>query len=130
MNDGWVSGFTDAEGCFSAGINNSSGYWFIFDLAQKAELDDSPLTLFTELFGVGKIYKHSKLGCYYYRISGLKDTAILFSYFDKHTLKSKKLKSYILWRDVYNRLCNKEHLDKTMRLTLKVLASKINNIWD
>lgn len=94
-----MSGFTDAEGCFSAGINDSSGYWFIFDLAQKAELDDSPLTLFTELFGVGKIYKHSKLGfgsAAYYRISGLKDTAILFSYFDKHTLKSQKLKSYIL----------------------------------
>jgi len=96
LNDGWVSGFTDASlgaGCFSAGINDSSAYWFLFDLAQKAELDDSPLTLFTELFGVGKIYKHSKLGCYYYRVSGLKDTAILFSYFDKHTLKSKKLKS-------------------------------------
>lgn len=147
LNDGWLSGFTDAEGCFSAGIHANSGYWFIFDLAQRGELDDSPLNLFPELFGVGKIYNHSKPGCYCYRVSGLKDTAILFSYFDKHILKSKKLKSYILWKDVSSRLKNKEHLDKTMRFSLKILASlppsgvgcsppsggaasKINNTWD
>lgn len=130
LNDGWLSGFSDAEGCFSAGINATSGYWFLFDLAQKGELDESPLNLLMELFEVGKIYKHSRPGCYYYRVGGLKDTVILFSYFDKHILKSKKLKSYILWKDVHNRLCNKEHLDKTMRFSLKILASKINNTWD
>lgn len=130
-----------ADGCFSAGINANSGFfWFIFDLAQKGELDDSPLNIFPELFGVGKIYNHSKPGCYFYRVCGLKGTAILISYFDKHTLKSKKLKSYILWKDVYSsfgssepkrkRLQNKEHLDKTMRFSLKILASKINNTWD
>ena len=131
LNDGWLSGFTDAEGCFSAGINANSGFfWFLFDLAQKGELDDSPLNIFPELFGVGKIYNHSKPGCYFYRVSGLKGTAILISYFDKHTLKSKKLKSYILWKDVYSRLLNKEHLDKTLKFSLKILASKINNTWD
>jgi len=43
----------DAEGCFSAGINDSSGYWFIFDLATLFLLSlfialPSPLSLSEE----------------------------------------------------------------------------------
>ena len=80
---------------------------------------------------MGKIYKHN-LGknIYYYRVSGLSDTSRLFIYFDKHKLRSKKLKSYLLWRDLHFKISNKEHLDNTLRPSLKVLASKVNNTWD
>jgi hypothetical protein len=136
FKDGWMSGFVDypptlREGCFSVFISSiNRSYQIIFDIAQKGELDSSPLKLFIELFGVGKIYAHSQPGCYYFRISGLNDTAILFNYFDNYKLRTKKLKSYILWKDLHKRLINKEHLDETMRLTLKTLASKVNNTWD
>lgn len=131
LNDGWTSGFVDAEGCFSVIISSTtkSGY-ILFDIAQKGELNTSPLTFLRELFGVGKIGAHSQSGCYYYRVGGLNDTAILFNYFDNYKLRSKKLKSYILWRDAHQRIKNKEHLDPTMRFALKILASKVNNTWD
>jgi hypothetical protein len=54
----------------------------------------------------------------------------LFTYFDKHKLRSKKLKSYLLWRNLHFKISNKEHLDSTLRPSLKVLASKVNNTWD
>jgi hypothetical protein len=131
FKDGWISGFVDAEGCFSVFISSiNRSYQIIFDIAQKGELNSSPLKFLIELFGVGKIYAHSQPGCYFYRISGLNDTAILFNYFDNYKLRTKKLKSYILWKDLHKRLINKEHLDETMRLTLKTLASKVNNTWD
>ena len=83
------------------------------------------------MFIVGKIWKHS-LGSdiYYYRVTGLSDTSCLFSYFNNHQLRTKKLKSYILWRDLHEKLSNKEHLDVTIRPSLKNLASKVNNTWD
>lgn len=135
LEDSWISGFIDSEGCFSASISSKNkSYAFLFDLAQQAGFeqdDESGLNLLYNLFKVGKIYKHN-LGenIYYYRINGLSDTKCLFNYLDTHKLKSKKLKSYILWRDLHSKLLNNEHLDSTLRPSLKMLASKINNTWD
>jgi hypothetical protein len=79
----------DAEGCFSVSISIiKRSYQILFDLAQKGELDNSPLNFLKELFGVGKISAHSKPGCYSYRVNGLNDTAILFNYFDNYKLRT------------------------------------------
>ena len=135
LEDSWIAGFVDSEGCFSVTLySKHNGYNIIFDLAQQSGFeikDELGLELLQNLFKVGKIYKHN-LGknIYYYRVSGLSDTSRLFIYFDKHKLRSKKLKSYLLWRDLHFKISNKEHLDNTLRPSLKVLASKVNNTWD
>lgn len=54
----------------------------------------------------------------------------IFPYLDNHQLRSKKLKSYILWKDLHSKLLNKDHLNPSLRESLKVLASKVNNNWD
>ena len=133
LRDGWLAGFSDAEGCFSVTIySNSNRYSIIFDIAQKNMEGQSILYYIQDLFKVGKIYNHSALNVLYYRVNGLNDTKILFDYFDSShgTLKSKKLKSYLLWKILHNKLLNKDHLDNTKRYSLKVLAGKINNTWD
>lgn len=135
LDDSWISGFVDSEGCFSVTIySKNNSYSIIFYLAQQSGFevnDESGLEIISSLFKVGKIYKHN-LGkdVYNYRVSGLSDTRCLFTYFDKHKLRSKKLKSYLLWRDLHLKLSNKEHLDSTLRPSLKILASKVNNTWD
>jgi LAGLIDADG DNA endonuclease family protein len=80
------------------------------------------------------IFKEGKISEHYignniqqYRINGLANVTVIFPYFDQHNLRSKKLKSYIIWRDLHTRLINKEHLDKSLRPSLKLLASKVNN---
>lgn len=133
--DSWISGFVDSEGCFHVGLSRkNNNYNISFDLSQQASLvknEESGLELLVDTFKVGKITKHS-LGTdvYSYRISGLSNTSYLFSYFDTHKLRSKKLKSYLLWRELHAKLTNKEHLDSTLRPSLKILASKVNNTWD
>lgn len=128
LTDSWLSGFTDAEGCFSVSINtNNNSYKILFDVAQKGELETSPLSHFLKLFGVGSIKKHYEIGCYYYRINGLNYTSKIFSYFDQHQLKTKKLISYTLWKQLHNSLSNNDHLDKALRPTLKLLATQVNN---
>ena len=133
LRDGWLAGFSDAEGCFSVTIySNSNRYSIIFDIAQKNMEGQSILYYIQDLFKVGKIYNHYAPNVLYYRVNGLNDTKILFDYFDSSygTLKSKKLKSYLLWKILHDKLLNKDHLDSTKRYSLKVLASKINNTWD
>ena len=133
LQDSWLAGFTDAEGCFSVTIyNNSNRFSIIFDIAPNKIVGKSVLCYIQEMFLVGKIYNHSALNVFYYRVNGLKDTRLLFDYFDSDhgCLKSKKLKSYLLWKILHNKILNKEHLDLTKRYSLKVLASKVNNTWD
>jgi hypothetical protein len=133
LQDDWICGFTDSEGCFSVSISSISNKFNICcDIAQN-QLDPAGAYILDHLFflfNVGKIYKQSQKGAYYYRVGGLKNLTNLFPYFDNYPLRSKKLKSYILWKDLHSRLVNKHHLNSTLRESLKVLASKVNNNWD
>ena len=98
---------------------------------QKAPLGlncESELKLFIDIFKVGKIRKHS-LGTniYYYRVNGLSHTSCLFSYLDNHQLRTKKLKSYTLWKEIHKHVMNKDHLVTELRIKLIEMASKVNN---
>ena len=97
LHDDWISGFSDSEGCFSITIHNKSKKFNIcFDIAQKYSENKYILEYIQILFNVGKIYNHNIKNVYYYRVGGLKNTTQLFSYFNNHPLRSKKLKSYII----------------------------------
>lgn len=131
LQDGWLSGFTDSEGCFSASISSlNRSFKICFDIAQNDLLNKQVLDDIYSLFKVGKVYKHSSPNAYNYRISGLNDLTILFNYFDEYPLRSKKLKSYIIWREIHRQLKQKNHLNIALRDSLKVLAKKANNNWD
>jgi hypothetical protein len=131
LQDDWICGFTDSEGCFSVSISSISNKFNIcFDICQNHLENKYILDHLFYLFNVGKIYNHSHKGAYYYRVGGLKDLTKLFTYFDNYPLRSKKLKSYILWKNIHSKLLNKHHLNPTLRESLKVLASKVNNNWD
>lgn len=96
LQDSWLCGFIDSEGCFSVSIKQKTGFNICFDIAQKQIENKFILDYFQSLFGVGKVYNHSALGVYYFRITGLNNLIKLFSYLDNYPLRSKKLKSYIL----------------------------------
>jgi hypothetical protein len=129
LKDAWLSGFTDSEGCFSVSIKKKS-FNICFDIAQKHKENLIILEHLQSLFNIGKIYYHSVPNVYYYRITGLKNVTKIFSYFDYYTLRSKKIKSYILWKDLHSKRSNKDHLNATLRYSLIILAKKVNNNWD
>ena len=50
----------------------------------------------------------------------------IFNYFDIHQLRTKKAKSYLVWREVYTSILNGEHLSPESRTVLKAKAATIN----
>jgi hypothetical protein len=129
INDFWLSGITDAEGCFTCSfLGNSNAYRFRFLLAQLGKINLAVLKHITTLIG-GTIRPHSKEGVYELTINGVRNMERVFKYFNTHPLYTKKAKSYLVWREVHVAICNGEHLKgKESRATLKTKAATINRI--
>ena len=128
FDDFWLSGITDAEGCFSCSfLGNSKAYRFRFLFAQLGKINLVILKHISTLIG-GTIRPHSKEGVYELTINGVRNMEQVFKYFDNHPLYSKKAKSYLVWREVHAAICNGEHLSPESRETLKIKATTINRI--
>jgi len=129
LNNYWLSGFTDAEGCFTASfLSNSQAFRLRFILSQKGDKNLPILSHFILLFNAGVIEAHSIKQNYSYVLSGKKNCYNIYSYFDKFSLKTKKYTSYVLWKEIYNNIANKEHLVVELRDTLIEKAKKVNSI--
>ncbi len=128
LNNAWLSGFTDAEGCFSISIKKTTGFSIRFILSQKHE---SNLTFFSKLillFSAGNIENHYHHDNYSYVIGGLKNCSKLIesNYFEKFNLKTNKYNSYLLWKELYFNLLNKDHLNPIFRVELLKKSQLIN----
>lgn len=109
LNDGWLSGFTDAEGCFTVSIiERSYNYTQVqvrYILSQKAEHSVFE-RIALEIKG-----KLSYLSSY----DGLNLTVNLLNlktiinYFSLFPLKTKKYITYFNWLRIYKLVLNKEH---------------------
>lgn len=136
LNDSWITGFTDSEGCFTCSILNNSNhaYRIRYILSQKYEINKYILDYILELFNkkaninksIGSIVPHSVKNVYELRINGLKNCLYILDYFDKFKLKTKKYKSYVLFKDIINKIQNKDHLDINKRKEIKHLMKNIN----
>ena len=102
LNNSWLAGFTDGEGCFTCSINRGEkkGYSFNFNISQKGEINVKILKHLCLLFNSGLVSKHAVENVYEYRIAGVKNCQNIFPYFEKYTLYTKKSMSYILWKQV------------------------------
>ena len=125
LNNSWLAGFTDGEGCFTCSINNK-GYSFNFNIAQKWEMNVKILQEICLLFKAGIVSKHSVENVYEYRIGGIKYCPNIFPYFDKYTLFTKKSISYILWKQIHEDFIKKYHMDPEKRLIMIEKARMIN----
>lgn len=131
LNDSWLSGITDGEGCFTTSIlSNSLAYRIRYILTQKWDVNKLVLSHTLDLFciqkRVGAIVPHSVSNVWELRIDGVKNCEYILSYFDKYKLKTKKEISYIKWKQLLNNLKNNQHLDNDKRLVLKELSKDIN----
>jgi cytochrome c oxidase subunit 1 len=99
LKDGWISGITDGEGCFTSSIlSNSNAYRIRYILSQKWESNKYVLEYICTLFNqsLTSVYPHSNKNVYELRVSGIKNIQNLFPYFEKYYLKTKKKESYDL----------------------------------
>lgn len=136
LNNAWISGFTDAEGCFNVSIIKRdariTGYrvQIRFVLDQKNAFD--VLQEIRDQFQYGKVIERSvsrKGSMYRYYCDSFAGLKPIIDYFVDYPLKTKKSVSFENWLRIYNMVINKEHLsDKgltTIRETKRII--NINN---
>lgn len=131
LKDGWLSGITDGEGCFTASLlSNSINFRFRFILTQKWEVNkpvlEHILSLFDPMFVKGSVVPHSLNNVWELRVNGIKNCKGLFIYFDKYLLITKKKMSYFNWKILHSKLENKDHLNEKTRLECLKIAKIIN----
>jgi hypothetical protein len=136
----WVTGFVDAEGCFSIIIEiTDSLKWkvrtsFEINLHEK---DAEILYKIQSFFGVGGIYNRSPpggspRGWYDRKISVYRVTNVnylndvIIPHFTKYPLISKKGLDFVLWSSVIKIILNKDHLTKAGFLTILSYYASIN----
>nr|WVH38092.1 LAGLIDADG endonuclease [Cubamyces lactineus] len=125
LNDNWLCGFTDAEGCFTCSLlGNSKAYRFRYKLAQLGCV--AVLNHLTTVIG-GVVRPQSAKEVNELTVNGVRNMTRVFNYFDRHELQTKKAKSYKLWREVHLSLIKGEHLLPESRAVLKAKAAIINS---
>lgn len=116
LDPNWVTGFTDAEGCFSVIIEVSDTLkWrvrtsFEINLHEK---DKDILYKIQSFFGVGAIYHRPDRKKSVYRVTNvnyIKD--VIIPHFTNYPLISKKHIDFLLWSRVIELILDKEHLTK------------------
>jgi len=133
LNNGWLSGFTDAEGCFNVSVvKRSETYNQIhvrYILSQKGELE-----LITKIAKIldGKISYLKNYNSYNMTVNLTKLHKVI-NYFTKYSLKTKKYIDYFNWLKAYKLVIKKKHLnddgiEQVKNLMNKINKNKINNI--
>lgn len=131
LENAWLSGFTDAEGCFNVNIGirkktiNDHRIILRFLLDQK----DAYNTLLNirNLFGIGQVSLRSGTkSVFRYNNNSFKGLIPVINYFNNYPLKTKKYLSLNNWLIVFNMVQNKEHLSIEGLNKIKVITKTIN----
>ena len=115
LSDAWLSGFTDAEGCFNVALTTRSGTKSGFRVHLRFLLDqkdaESFLNQIKDLFGYGAVNLRGKTeNVYRYYCDSFIGLKTVCNYFHAFPLKSMKATSFTNWYKVYIMVINKEHL--------------------
>ena len=128
--DPWfMTGFVDAEGCFSIELYKDSKAKFKYTprlvLIINLHVKDLPILLsFKDTFGVGTVSTKGKVTSY--TVKTFKDLAVIVNHFKLYPLVSSKYLVYQYWLQAYNILATKEHFNyqgMTKLATLKNLTN-------
>nr|YP_003204910.1 endonuclease [Millerozyma farinosa]CAY39280.1 Endonuclease, NAD5 group I intron encoded [Millerozyma farinosa] len=105
LDNAWLSGFTDAEGCFTLGFYRNKYFSIRYIISQKYE------NIFMNKLAIllnGNLSTLKECNTVNLTVNYLKLIYII-KYFNKYKLKTKKLIIYNNWLSVYYSVKNKEH---------------------
>lgn len=129
----WVTGFVDAEGCFSViieipvrGKDSLRKVRCSFEI-NLHEKDAEILYKIQSFFGVGAIYNRSDKKISVYRVTNVNYlNDVIIPHFTNYPLLSKKGLDFILWSKVIKIILNKDHLSKSGFLQILSYYGSIN----
>lgn len=113
LDNYWLAGFSQADGCFhisvikSKSLNCGHSVRLEFSIKQK---DDFPLKLLYDTVKMGNLsHYNSNIWCY--KSSGFKTAFLLINYFDKFNVFAGKYVNFIKFRKVYIMITKGQHLE-------------------
>lgn len=128
--DSWLSGFTDAEGCFNVSITVNSRYTLGHVIKMRYLLDQKDSIILNQvcvLFGFGIVTLRSGTkDVYRYTATGFKVLNSVIAYFKLFPLRTKKAFSFEKWLTVHNSVSNKIHLTEEGLKEIRILQKQIN----
>ena len=133
IQDYWICGFSDAEGCFNVNITKrlavSTGYRVTlrFILDQKNNFE--ALSIIRSAFGFGHVAQRSdKSGNYRLILNSLISIVPVRAYFSAFPLKSKKVVIFYKWCLVHDLILNEEHLNVDGIVKIRKLKEEIHRL--
>ena len=130
LDPNWVTGFVDAEGCFSVIIEISK------DLKRKVKVsfeinlhkkDTDILYKIQSFFGIGAVYTRQDKPISWYRVTNIANiNNIIIPHFTLYPLISKKKGDFLLWSKVVEIISNKNHLTEDGFLKILTYYANIN----
>lgn len=123
LNDAWLSGFIDAEGCFRIAIDKDRPK-MIFEISQK---ESDLLRDIANLLSLKKNIRKDRNTFVLYT-SDYNAKEILIKYIDQYALKTKKNISYINWRKAhYLDRKDPQYMEKILKLKEKI-SNNVKNL--
>lgn len=138
LDPNWVTGFVDAEGCFSVIIEIPEGPASPVPSAKKwkvrisfeinlHEKDKDILYKIQSFFGVGAVYHRPDRKKSVYRVTNVTYIKnVIIPHFANYPLVSKKGIDFLLWSKVVEIILNKDHLTKEGFLKILSYYASIN----
>lgn len=126
LDNYWLAGFTQADGCFYISVVQSKTHKTGFSVRLEFSIkqnDAVPIKLLYDIVKMGNISQYSS-GIWCYKSSGFKTAALLISYFDKFNLFAGKYTNYLKFRKVYIMITQGKHLEDKGIIKIKSIATK------
>jgi hypothetical protein len=128
LNNAWLSGFADAEGCFNVSVTASSQYTTGYRVRIRFILDQKSQQLLDTirvLFGFGTVSLQTN-GVYRYAGTGVTSMLDVRAYFVQFPLRTKKLVSFTQWCSALDMVLAKEYLTPEGLKTIQAVQKSIN----
>ena len=130
INPMWLTGFTDAEGCFSIIIEIKSSLKWRVRTSFEINLHEKDINILRKIksfFSVGSIYVRPNKKIVVYRVSKVNElNDVIIPHFYKYPLITKKIIDFYLWSKVIDLVLKKEHLNLKGFLTILSYYASIN----
>ena len=126
LDNYWLTGFTQTDGCFNISITKSkthkTGYSVGLEYSVKQN-DAIPLKLLYDTIKMGNLFQDNS-GVWCYKSTEYKTALLLINYFDSFHLFSGKYVNYLKFRKVYIMITNGKHLEEKGIIKIKSIATK------
>jgi len=136
LQDGWISGLIDAEGCFNITLFKRKAMALGYQVKLRFMIDQSyslnEMIYLKQVLNLILTHRKLKKGAIgnMHRIetSSFNKLPLIINYINTFNLKTKKRESFDKWLEAYNMTLNKEHLNQQGLDKIRTLSKRVNII--